>query len=277
MSPRRKTRSPIKQTPLRYAGQSIDDEIYRMITEKVVTLIMLSTCFILLAVVAWIYALSKRPPNAVLMTIVAVVVTGYSAVRIHQTKRRVQALKLGRDGEREVGEQLDALRERGYAVFHDIVGGGFNIDHVVLCPRGVFVVETKTFSKPVKGDVRVTYDGDRVLVDGREPDRDPIKQAEANVKWLHDLLKESTGKEYPVRAAIVFPGWYVEQKPKSKRKRIWVLNPKGLPAFIENEPTRIPDEDVHLAAFHLSRYIRAVGHACSVTSSRRAGVVTLKA
>jgi hypothetical protein len=257
MSPRRKTRSPIKQTPLRYAGQSIDDEIYRLISEKVDILIMLSACFILLAFATWVYALSERPPNAVIMTIIAVVFTSYSAVRIRQTMRKVQALKLGRDGEREVGEQLDALRERGYAIFHDIVGDDFNIDHVVLCSRGVFVVETKTRSKPVGRGARVVYDGDKVLVDGRKPDRDPIKQAEANAKWLRNILKESTGKEYPVRAAVVFPGWWVERTASGKRKPIWVINPEGLPAFIEHEPTCIPDEDVHLAAYHLARYIRA--------------------
>jgi hypothetical protein len=37
---------------------------------------------------------------------------------------------------------------------------------------------------------------------------------------------------------------------------VWLLNPRRLPAFIAAEPTSIGVEDVKLAAFHLSRYIR---------------------
>lgn len=36
----------------------------------------------------------------------------------------------------------------------------------------------------------------------------------------------------------------------------WVLEPKALPAFIENEPETLAERDVAMAAFHLSRYVR---------------------
>ena len=38
---------------------------------------------------------------------------------------------------------------------------------------------------------------------------------------------------------------------------MWVLEPKALPAFIENAPVMIAPSDVALAAFHLSRYVRS--------------------
>jgi len=47
----------------------------------------------------------------------------------------------------------------------------------------------------------------------------------------------------------------VEQK--SPRGKVWVLEPKALPSFIEQEPKTIPPADVALAAFHLSRYVRS--------------------
>lgn len=57
----------------------------------------------------------------------------------------------------------------------------------------------------------------------------------------------------------MFPGWWVQ--PMSARWRRypgtpWVLEPKALPAFIENEPETIGETDVAMAAFHLSRYVR---------------------
>jgi hypothetical protein len=71
------------------------------------------------------------------------------------------------------------------------------------------------------------------------------------------MLKESTGKDYPVRPAVVFLGWFVEGDLGSKASSVWVLNPKMLPGYIGHEPKTVSEEDMRLAAYHLSRYIRA--------------------
>lgn len=44
---------------------------------------------------------------------------------------------------------------------------------------GIFTVETKTFSKPARGNAKVTFDGENILVNGFRPDRDPVTQARA--------------------------------------------------------------------------------------------------
>jgi hypothetical protein len=38
---------------------------------------------------------------------------------------------------------------------------------------------------------------------------------------------------------------------------VLVLEPKALPAFIQQEPMSVSAADVALAAFHLSRYVRS--------------------
>lgn len=70
------------------------------------------------------------------------------------------------------------------------------------------------------------------------------------------MLEESTGRRFEVMPVVVFPGWFVEAAPGAQRA-MWVLEPKALPAFIANEPKRLAPEEVKLAAFHLSRYVRA--------------------
>jgi hypothetical protein len=55
----------------------------------------------------------------------------------------------------------------------------------------------------------------------------------------------------------VFPGWFVERTTREIAAEIWVLNPKALSAFIENTPLSVADPDLHMAAYHLSRYIRS--------------------
>ena len=56
------------------------------------------------------------------------------------------------------------------------------------------------------------------MVRAVKPDRDPIVQAQAQAGWLKQLMRESTGREFPVAPVILFPGWYVEQSDASLRK-----------------------------------------------------------
>ena len=72
----------------------------------------------------------------------------------------VRAWRIGAEGEEAVGRILDALTSDGYRVLHDRrrPGGRENIDHVVIGPPGVLVVETKHY----RGEVR-TMRGELVI------------------------------------------------------------------------------------------------------------------
>ena len=249
------SKSSLNEPLLRLPGQSIDEQINRLLNDKQLDYALLAFGSFLFAAVAWIQVIYHSPLSPWLMSIVAAPVIVYCGIRFLQTVKEVKRLKLGRDGERAVAEQLDVVKKQGAIVSHDLVADDFNLDHVVLSTRGVFVVETKTYSKPVEGSASVTFDGRKLLVNGFEPERDPVTQARGNAKWLAEMLRASTGKEFPVRPVVLFPGWFVDPLPKGSL--VWVLNPKALPSFIKNESTRINDGDLHMAAFHLARYIKA--------------------
>ena len=249
------SKSPIKEPPLRLPGQSIDEQINRLSNGKLLNYLLFALVFFVLASIGWVQALNQSRINPWLMSIVAAPVIAYCAFRFWYAAKEIKQLKLGRDGERVVAEQLDVLKQQGAIVLHDLIGDGFNLDHVVLSRQGVFVVETKTRSKPAKRSPTVTFDGKTLLVDGFEPERNPVTQAQGNARWLAQMLRASTGKEFPVRPVVLFPGWFVERSPKGSS--VWVLNPQALPSFIQHERTRIIESDLHLAAFHLVRYIRS--------------------
>ena len=259
------SKSPLREPPLRLPGQSIDEQINRLLSEKQLNYALFAFGLFLLAVGAWIQVLTDSQLNPWLFSAVAVLVISYCAFRVRQTGNEVHRLRLGRDGERAVAEQLDVLKRQGAIVFHDLIGDGFNLDHVVLSSQGVFVVETKTHSKPIKGSPTVTFDGKTLLINGFKPERNPVTQAEGNARWLAQMLRASTGKEFPVRGVVLFPGWFVEPFPKGST--VWVLHPKALPSFIEHEHNRISESDLHMASYHLARYIKA--HAQGFGSTTR--------
>jgi hypothetical protein len=246
--------SPLKSKPLRIPGQSLDEEIDFWLNDRFLDYVLVAACLMVIASMEWIAYLGHLPRYPVTYSIAAAGSAGIAAWRFFEVRRKVKQLRQGRDGERVVGQFLERLRDGGGQVFHDVPGEGFNLDHVVISTHGVYAIETKTLSKPWP-KATITLEGETLRVAGRVPDRNPIEQVSAAARWLERLLKESTDKRFAVRGVVVFPGWFVEQR--SPRGAVWVLEPKALPAFIEQELATVTPADVALAAFHLSRYVRA--------------------
>jgi Nuclease-related domain len=64
---------------------------------------------------------------------------------------QVTAWRRGAQGERRTARLLDRLVRDGYVVFHDLAvpGSPANVDHLVIGPSGVFVVDSKQWSGSV--------------------------------------------------------------------------------------------------------------------------------
>jgi len=54
----------------------------------------------------------------------------------------------------------------------------------------------------------------------------------------------------------VYPRWWVEQTHPDRPREVWVLEPKALPKFIEHALPVMSTDEVAMAAYHLSRYVR---------------------
>jgi hypothetical protein len=250
-------KSPLKDSPLRNPGESLDRQIEELIHDKGMSHIIAIVFMGILAVMEWLRWWMDTPYSPILYTIMFVVTLVYSLPKIFNIKKLLRRLRQGRDGEKAVGQYLELLREQGAKVFHDIPGQNFNLDHVVIVHSGIYVIETKTYSKPENGRAVIIFDGLSVELNNLPKNNKPIIQVIAASSWLKTLLKDSTGRQFEIKPVVVFPGWYVEPTSEAKNSDVWVLNPKALPTFISNSKRRLSDEDINMATFHLSRYIRS--------------------
>jgi hypothetical protein len=251
------SKSPLKDPPLRNPGESLGEEIQRVLDEDWMPYFLTTLLFCVFTALEWLRYFGTYPSSPWPVTAISALLMGYTAIRMIRMRPNIRNLKLGMEGEKVVGQSLEELRTNGAIVFHDICAKDFNVDHVVVSSQGIFVIETKTCSKPKGRAATVRYDGAKVLVNGKAPDRDPVNQIRAISAWVQELVKESTGKSFPVRPVVLFPGWYVETENAHVQDKVWVLNPKCLLSFIQHEKVDLPPEDVKLIAFHLSRYIRS--------------------
>jgi hypothetical protein len=212
-----------------------------------------AVCLAAFEFISWLF---RWPRNPLEVSVLSGAVLVYSLWRVRKAKKKLRLLKLGREGERAVADALDKLKGEGATVLHDIVGGGFNVDHVVLAKRGIYAVETKTYTK--WSGAEITYDGKAVKVGGWDPPRDPIRQVVAVADWLRKTLSEMTGKHYHVKPVVVFPGWYVHNQGAADKPDVWVLNPEQLPAIVAEQPASLSEEDVRSAVYFLTRYVKAL-------------------
>ncbi len=117
----------------------------------------------------------------------------------------VRAWAIGAEGERITGRDLERLPD-GFRVLHDlrIVGSRANVDHVVIGPTGVFVIE----SKRMRGKLRVR--DNEVYVGGRR--RRIVDEVRAEVAAVETVL-HAAGIAVPVRPVLyiqeVDPPWFL--------------------------------------------------------------------
>jgi hypothetical protein len=256
----RNLKSPIKANPLRQPGQSIREQQNDLLFDR---LFPLGTIILVLWLVAgfeWMWMFRGVKPDPLYLTVFAGLITLYGLLRSLPLLRRLKYLQSGYKGERAVGEYLDRLRVFGYRVYHDVPGEGGNIDHVIISTRGIYTIETKSQSKPAKGQCTILYDGETVSLNGGPADSAPIIQARAQAAHLKRLLKEITGRQLAVRPLVVYPGWHVNEAGAARESAVWVLSANGLYQWIEGEPETLPAEAVRLAASQLAAYIRKQKH-----------------
>lgn len=250
-----KTKSPIKNEKiLRRAGQSLDEEIAKVVDDNVVPYALASAFALMIALMEWIHWATGSPPNPFLYTSIAIIIIGYSAYKLHKVRKVLKNLRQGRDGERSVAQYIDLVRSTGMRIFHDIPGEDFNIDHLIVSKKGLYVIETKTYSKPSKGTAKIFFDGEKLVFNNDGFSTREVIQVTAAAKWIENLIEELTAKRYSAKPVLVFPGWYVEMA-KNNKSDVWTLNPKALKQFIDNRQEVFSNEDVKLISANLSRYI----------------------
>jgi hypothetical protein len=144
-----------------------------------------------------------------------------------QSKLERRAIR-GAKGEETVGSILQELDEEEFEVFHDVECPNGNIDHLVLSKtQGIFLIETKAHGG------RVEIVGEKLLVNGKDPEKDFIAQTLRNTYWVRDQLQEELGIKVWVQPVIVFTNAFVKfGKPV---KGIHITNKKYLLDYIQRE------------------------------------------
>jgi hypothetical protein len=209
----REARLPFTRLPLRAPGESARrkaDEIFESFS---LDLGLLCFAWPATGFVLGLVQHGELKLAAAIGLIVSIAGAGIIGTRMASKLRTYADYRIGSLGEQVVGRELDQLMAQGYRVFHDVEFEGWNIDHVVVGPRGVFAVETKTRRKPSKRsglEAKVVFDGETLTYPGKSHERDAIEQASRNAESLAKWIAESAAENIPVVPVIALPGWALD-------------------------------------------------------------------
>jgi Nuclease-related domain len=145
-------------------------------------------------------SLARGWPMVLVAVLLGVALIGLAAAVTGPSGRRARRWRHGAEAERRTADLLEHLPPRGWMVWHDlrVPGSRANIDHVVAGRTGVWVIDTKTTSAPVRLGWRSVRFGDRRL------DTGPLLwEAEAVASALHRQLG---GPPAPIRPLVAVHG-----------------------------------------------------------------------
>ncbi len=252
----RQNRSPIRLPLLKLPGQQVDESLQAFIEDHFLAPIMVLLMIGGMCLAEWNGYLRNVPRNPWLYTWWFFGAALVIVIHWRRQWRKAMSVKLGRDGERAVAEYLNIRLNPDCRVFHGVPLEGGVADHVLICTHGVFVIETKARSLPVRGEPVIHVTDSGLRVNGFKPDRDPIAQVQCYVDALNRLLPDLAEFKIEAKGMVVFPSWRVSDTRKSLA-RVWVLEPKELAGRLNKEPNLLRPDDVVYLTRRLASYLRA--------------------
>lgn len=197
----------------RLPGQSLREELDERFDKKVLFPFLAAGMGVMALISESIHAFFNVKPNVGVWATISLTLIVYAAVSIYRNFNKFKSIRRGEQGELIVAQIIERdLLPNGYVVFHDVqLEDGkkrFNIDHLLIGPNGVFVIETKNYSKPKRGEVKVSYDGKRVRWNGVAHKEDEARQAVAIAMAAKDFIFKETGVKVYVKPVLCAVGWY---------------------------------------------------------------------
>lgn len=242
----------------RVQGESLQEKI-RDYEFKVTEQVMLPAFYGALTLFVWyvyIASLTLGFLEAITFTVISLVLIIRAFVKVRKLRGMLKRYRKGLEGERLVGESLNQLSNESTYVFHDIPGERFNVDHIIVSTRGIFVIETKHFNRDQCQEFY--YDGSmiyRVMKDGRKflcPKLLP--QIDGEARFIEHEIERRTDTKLPVVKVAILIGSYINSTENFKD--YWLLNESSFVTAFKQSKEIYDASVVKLVATHIREMVK---------------------
>ena len=152
---------------------------------------------------------------------------------------------LGGIGEGRVTKIISSLGAN-YFLINDIRIGRAQIDHILVCPKGLYTIETKHYDGKVYGSDRKDQ-WTQYFKTKNNKFYSPIKQGKKHSVVLANILQEKD-EDIFVKTLVVFTG---RARVKVHTNTVPVLYSKDLRNYLSNQRDVLSDEDINKYKNHI--------------------------
>lgn len=163
-----------------------------------------------------------------------------TAALLRKGMRNIESFFKGACGEERVAALLGMLPGSVH-VFNDFQAGPHHVDHLLVCAKGVFAVETKMWMH------RVTVEEGKVLAGGVLPDRSPVAQANRQAEAVRAELKRLGCGEVRVKPVVCFASNTLERET-FELDGTGLVNARRIAGWLEALPDVLGDGDIQRMA-----------------------------
>jgi len=184
----------------------------------------------------------------ILGAIAALGVCGYGVLH-DWAPEHIENWHTGADSERRTEKALRVLESEGWVALHDLSTAFGNIDHVVVGPGGVFLLNSKQHGgiSTVEGDlVRVVR---RTNVRGTYTNSDIANNTRGAAWGLNRELNGALGRAPWVQGVVVF--WSPFDSAPTESNKVVYLHGDELVHWLRGQPTRLSPDAVARVAVAL--------------------------
>lgn len=219
----------------RIQGESLQAKI-REYEFKILEQVIFPLYFGIVSLFAWGLSLGWMTFNYITATICTIVMLFFiirSYRKIKKLRWTLDKYRKGLEGERLVGETLNQLSGDTTYVFHDIPGERFNVDHIIVSTRGVYVIETKHFDRNLCHEF--FFDGSmvyRLLKNGKRfPCPKLLPQIDGEAQFIRQEIEKRAEIKLPVIKVAILIGSFIHND--GKLNDYWLLNEKAFVKFFK--------------------------------------------
>lgn len=164
----------------------------------------------------------------------------------------IERWRQGAEGERKTARVLLPLIKDGWVLINDVPGHRGNIDHILIGPAGVFVLETKN----LHGRLSVTGDTLRQTYRDEDGRGRPVEQVgtmtRGRAAGLHDQLCDAGLRPGWLHAVVVIWGDFEQRSVRSNRT-LWIHG-RELVTTLASRPVTLDDGEIQTIATYLREY-----------------------
>ena len=164
---------------------------------------------------------------------------------------RSKSFLSGAKGEKLVCNTLANFPDDWY-IFNDVIIRDTQIDHILICPKGVYAIETKNYRGTINGDAE-SPDWWQLIRVRQTRLYNPIRQSRHHAVALANYFKESGYSQIWVEAVVVFSHPEVKLKVTSSKTPVIYL--AQLTEFLDRRDQIISSQECEEISANLNNHL----------------------